>query len=561
MEDFESPRPARTKSDDERSIMEAGRLGSSDSSSDGDEPASQVYNFAAFSADVQKASETTTPHRHEIHAYSRAVGLANPKAIQREEDSAAATAEAAQAREVPGKYKHQSLQTPTAVEVHILANNLVPERVAVAIEAQRLRVVIKDADGQIDHELDIALYGLVDVAESEHEVLESRIEIRLRKAQPISWPTLEKSEQKAAANSSALTMGHPRSYPSSRSKSHWDKTKVKKEEGMKRLDGEQALQKLSRDDHPGSEENTRRAMNKFSQAPAGERAGWAAPESWTTGADQGKQRRHSPVEQQHELWEHDSSDESGQTQREEDSAAATAEAAQAREVPGKYKHQSLQTPTAVEVHILANNLVPERVAVAIEAQRLRVVIKDADGQIDHELDIALYGLVDVAESEHEVLESRIEIRLRKAQPISWPTLEKSEQKAAANSSALTMGHPRSDPKEWFADMVEEEFFHRQPLLTDRYDPMLGPELDGPQTPSKKVVWDKVKRLLCMAYGLRWLGLKKLRWESALQFWLVLFFGIAGIVVKAKTEAWISTLVVGILGLVMALFVEWKKHWK
>ena len=118
--------------------------------------------------------------------------------MQREEDSAAATAEAAQAREVPGKYKHQSLQTPTAVEVHILDNNLVPERVAVAIEAQRLRVVIKDADGQIDHELDIALYGLVSVALSTPcEDLPSLAYIFLHKQSARRSHCLQSSQQAA----------------------------------------------------------------------------------------------------------------------------------------------------------------------------------------------------------------------------------------------------------------------------------------------------------------------------------------------------------------------------
>ena len=55
----------------------------------------------------------------------------------------------------------------------------------------------------------------VDVAESQHEILRSKIEIRLRKLQPISWPTLEQSEQKAAANFSDPTLHSPPSYPSS----------------------------------------------------------------------------------------------------------------------------------------------------------------------------------------------------------------------------------------------------------------------------------------------------------------------------------------------------------
>lgn len=83
--------------------------------------------------------------------------------MQWQEDSAAAIAKAAQEREFQGKYRHQFFQTPAAVEVNVLAKNLTPERVAVHIEKQHLRVVTKDADGQQDYELDIPLYGQVSV--------------------------------------------------------------------------------------------------------------------------------------------------------------------------------------------------------------------------------------------------------------------------------------------------------------------------------------------------------------------------------------------------------------
>ncbi len=88
-------------------------------------------------------------------------------AMQWQEDSAAAIAKAAQEREFQGKYRHQFFQTPTAVEVNVLAKNLTPERVAVHIEKQHLRVVTKDADGEQDYELDIPLYGQVSMPTQE----------------------------------------------------------------------------------------------------------------------------------------------------------------------------------------------------------------------------------------------------------------------------------------------------------------------------------------------------------------------------------------------------------
>jgi len=81
--------------------------------------------------------------------------------VQWQEDSNAAIAKAALERQFEGKYRHQFFQTPTAVEVNVLAKNLTPERVTVHIEEQRLHVITKDADGQQDYELDMSLYGTV----------------------------------------------------------------------------------------------------------------------------------------------------------------------------------------------------------------------------------------------------------------------------------------------------------------------------------------------------------------------------------------------------------------
>jgi len=81
--------------------------------------------------------------------------------VQWQEDSNAAIAKAALERQFEGKYRHQFFQTPTAVEVNVLAKNLTPERVTVHIEEQRLHVITKDADDQQDYELDLSLYGTV----------------------------------------------------------------------------------------------------------------------------------------------------------------------------------------------------------------------------------------------------------------------------------------------------------------------------------------------------------------------------------------------------------------
>ena len=81
--------------------------------------------------------------------------------LQWQEESKAAIAKAAQELQHQGKYRHQFFQTPSTVEVNILAKNLNPGSVSVQIQEQRLYVATSGADGQQDYKLDIPLYGQV----------------------------------------------------------------------------------------------------------------------------------------------------------------------------------------------------------------------------------------------------------------------------------------------------------------------------------------------------------------------------------------------------------------
>ncbi len=47
------------------------------------------------------------------------------------------------------------------VEVAVLAKNMTKERVDIHIDQQHLRVVIRDAEGQQEYELNVELYGQV----------------------------------------------------------------------------------------------------------------------------------------------------------------------------------------------------------------------------------------------------------------------------------------------------------------------------------------------------------------------------------------------------------------
>lgn len=57
--------------------------------------------------------------------------------------------------------RHQWFQTQTVVEVAVLAKNMTKERVDIQIDKQHLRVIIRDAEGEQEYELDLELYGQV----------------------------------------------------------------------------------------------------------------------------------------------------------------------------------------------------------------------------------------------------------------------------------------------------------------------------------------------------------------------------------------------------------------
>ncbi|KAF9617768.1 hypothetical protein IFM89_038530 [Coptis chinensis] len=117
----------------------------------------------------------------------------------------------------------------------------------------------------------VRLYGKQIKPENcRYQVLSTKIEVRLAKAEAINWTSLEFTKEQVVSQklntSSAGEAGRP-TYPSSKSKSrgvNWDKieAQVKKEEKEEKLDGDAALNKFFRDIYQGSDDDIRRAMSK-----------------------------------------------------------------------------------------------------------------------------------------------------------------------------------------------------------------------------------------------------------------------------------------------------------
>ena len=57
--------------------------------------------------------------------------------------------------------RHQWFQTQNVVEVAVLAKDMTKERVDIHIDKQHLHVLIRDAEGEQEYELDLELYGEV----------------------------------------------------------------------------------------------------------------------------------------------------------------------------------------------------------------------------------------------------------------------------------------------------------------------------------------------------------------------------------------------------------------
>ncbi|KAJ0989276.1 hypothetical protein J5N97_007632 [Dioscorea zingiberensis] len=164
------------------------------------------------------------------------------------------------------KYRHDYYNSPTEVVLTIFAKGAPENNVHIDFGEQILSITI-DIPGDEPYHFQPRLFGKIIPDKCRYLVLSSKIEIRLAKAETVTWPSLEFSKDKAPVRSvpipSAPTSNRP-SYPSSKAKVDWDKleAQMKKEEKEEKLDGDAALNKLFQDIYRNSDEDTRRAMSK-----------------------------------------------------------------------------------------------------------------------------------------------------------------------------------------------------------------------------------------------------------------------------------------------------------
>nr|GLL28195.1 protein SGT1 homolog [Ipomoea trifida] len=162
------------------------------------------------------------------------------------------------------KYRHEFYQKPEEVVVTIFAKRIPAKSVSVDFGEQILSVTI-DVPGEDAYTFQQRLFGKIIPANCRYEVMSTKIEIRLAKAQAIHWTSLEYSSEGSVVQKALVPSdGFKPSYPSSKPKKDWDKleAQVKKEEKDEKLDGDAALNKFFRDIYKDADEDTRRAMMK-----------------------------------------------------------------------------------------------------------------------------------------------------------------------------------------------------------------------------------------------------------------------------------------------------------
>ncbi|KAL8210883.1 hypothetical protein R6Q57_005320 [Mikania cordata] len=162
------------------------------------------------------------------------------------------------------RYRHEFYQKPEEVVVTIFAKGIPVNSVSVDFGEQILSVKI-DVPGEDSYILQPRLFGKIVPTKCRFEVLSTKIEIRLAKAESIQWASLEFGQNSLIVQRSNVSAGTQRpTYPSSRPTRDWDKleAQVKKEEKDEKLDGDAALNKFFRDIYKDADEDTRRAMRK-----------------------------------------------------------------------------------------------------------------------------------------------------------------------------------------------------------------------------------------------------------------------------------------------------------
>lgn len=167
----------------------------------------------------------------------------------------------------PKKYRHEFYQKPGEVVVTIFAKGIPARNVVIEFGEQILSVNIEIPGEDAYYHFHPRLFGKIIPEKCGYQVLSTKVEIRLAKAEAIHWASLEYGREDVVPQRVDVSSGeslipvNPSSKPRSRD---WAKleAEVMKEETEEKLDGDAALNKFFREIYQNADEDMRRAMSK-----------------------------------------------------------------------------------------------------------------------------------------------------------------------------------------------------------------------------------------------------------------------------------------------------------
>ncbi|XP_015916689.1 protein SGT1 homolog isoform X1 [Parasteatoda tepidariorum] len=158
--------------------------------------------------------------------------------------------------------KYDWYQSDTHVVLNIMVKQVKPENVRIDLIDQQLKCTAKLPDDS-DFTFCVNLSHQVYSNEMKWKVFSTKIEIKLKKYEPLKWNSLEKKQTENFSSSKGGNV--VKVYPSSKpKKKDWDKLEqeLKNEEANEKLEGEAALNQLFQKIYADASDETKKAMNK-----------------------------------------------------------------------------------------------------------------------------------------------------------------------------------------------------------------------------------------------------------------------------------------------------------